>query len=81
MSEKEQVVSLQINTSAVIAQQQLAQATSQIQYQSDGHALILGPLDEALAAAERFEEKGATVVVIDEQATRVQKQLKGIRIL
>lgn len=75
MSEKEQVVSLQINTSAVIAQQQLAQATSQIQYQSEGHALILGPLDEALAAAERFVEKGATVVVIDKQATRVQKQL------
>lgn len=75
MSDQDQVVSLQRNTSAVIAQQQLAQATSQIQYHSDGHALILGALTEALAAAELFDANGATVVVIDPQLTQVEKRL------
>lgn len=75
MSDQEQVVSLQRNTTAVIAQQQLAQATSQIQYHSEGHALIIGSLSDSLAAAERFDAKGATVVVVDPQVTQVQKRL------
>ena len=75
MTDQDQVVPLLRSTTDVIAQQQLSEATSQIQYHSNGYALIVGAVSDALAAAELFGLKSATVVVIDPQITQLEKRL------
>jgi len=75
MNQQDHVISIVRNTADLAQQQQLGEATSLIQYESLGHALIIGEQDQALAAAARFHAHGATVVSIDESAASVQKQL------
>lgn len=75
MSEQEHVVSMVRSTADVVQQQQLGEATSQIQYDSNGHALIIGSASQALAVASAFKTNGMTVVEVDPELSQTQKQL------
>lgn len=75
MSHDEQPISIVRDKSSVLEQQQLGEATSLIQYQSAGHALVIGAQDQALEAAQAFSDHGATVVCIDRSLKKQQKQL------
>lgn len=75
MSDQEHVVSMVRNTAAVVGQQNLSEATSQIQYESNGHALIIGNLDQALEAVRLLEGNGCTVVEIEPGRAQMHKRL------
>ncbi|MFK8082429.1 MAG: 4Fe-4S binding protein [Granulosicoccus sp.] len=75
MSEQEHTVSLVRNTASVIKQQQLAAATSQIQYDSSGHALLIGEVSQALEYVADFKANGVTIVQIDPAISQMQKKL------
>ncbi|MFK7860122.1 MAG: 4Fe-4S binding protein [Granulosicoccus sp.] len=75
MTEQEHVVSLVRNTASVVQQQQLGEATSQIQYESKGHALVIGEAIEALELASVLKANGLTVVQIDPGINQMQKRL------
>ncbi len=55
--------------------QSLGEATTQIQYESQGHALIIGTSAEALKAAKALVQNGVTVVEIDPAIDGTHKQL------
>ncbi len=55
--------------------QQLGEATTQIQYESQGHALVIGTSTKALQAAKSFAQNGVTVVEIDPAIDSTRKQL------
>ena len=74
MSEEQRPVEL-ISDLSVLVQRQLGESTSQIQYVSQGHCLIIGELSEALAAGRSFSDNGYTVVQIDPDASRIDKRL------
>lgn len=75
MSDQEQPLSFVKNTSSVVKQQQLGQATSQIQYVSQGYCLIIGDASRALEFAMPLAATGFAVVQIDSNLTRPEKQL------
>lgn len=75
MNDQDQTVALVRDTSVIVGQQQLGEATTQIQYRSSGHALIIGESDKALAQAINFKANGVTVVVIDSASKAVSKRL------
>ncbi|MBX2837962.1 MAG: 4Fe-4S binding protein [Gammaproteobacteria bacterium] len=75
MSDSGNPIQFQTSTDAVIEAQKIIEATSIIEYQSQGHALVVGPRDSALSIAEKLQQSGATVVSIDAQAGGVDKQL------
>ncbi len=75
MSDQEHVVSLVSNTAAIVGQQNLSEATSQIQYESNGHALIIGVFDKAFEAAQLFKEHGCTLVEIEPGRAQMHKRL------
>ena len=75
MSEEQRPVELISDLSVLVQRQQLGESTSQIQYVSQGHCLIIGELSEALAAGRSFSDNGYTVVQIDPDASRIDKRL------
>ena len=83
MTRQEHPVSIVRNQSVIIEQQQLGDATSLIQYQSDGHALIIGSQEQALIAAAQFtaqvksqgSNQSVTVVCIDGSLSKMEKRL------
>lgn len=75
MTDQEHVVSLVRNTASVVGQQQLGEATSQIQYVSKGHALVVGEASKALEVARSFKAKAFTVVEIDPAINQMRKRL------
>lgn len=75
MNDREQTVELIRNTNTVIRQQQLGAATSQIQYVSQGHCLVIGEPAQALELAASFIATGLTVVQVDPSADKVEKRL------
>jgi len=75
MTEQEQIVSLVRDTASVVAQQQLGEATSQIQYDSKGQALVIGEVSKALAVATALQANGLTIVEIDPAISQMKKRL------
>lgn len=75
MSDQEQSIELIRNTTAVIQQQQLGEATSQIQYVSQGHCLVIGEPLQALDVASSLIASGLTVVNIDPDVEKIEKRL------
>jgi len=75
MTEQEHIVSVVRNTESVIGKQQLGEATSQIQYDSRGHALVVGDVSEALQLATALAANGLTIVQIDPAINQMQKRL------
>ncbi|ASJ75116.1 4Fe-4S binding protein [Granulosicoccus antarcticus] len=75
MSEEQRPIAVVSDLSVFVQRQQLGEATSQIQYVSQGHCLIIGEVAQALSAGERFSEHGFTVVQIDPEITRTDKRL------
>lgn len=75
MDDQVQAIELVRDTSAIVGQQQLGEATTQVQYNSSGHALIIGDTNTALGQALNFKEHGVTIVEIDESITEVTKRL------
>ena len=75
MSDKDQVVSLTRDVSSFVERQQLGEATSQIQYVSNGHALIIGQATDALQAGAALKTKGFSVVEIDPAIDQMRKRL------
>lgn len=75
MSEQEQPLSFVRNTSTFVEQQLLGEATSQIQYVSQGHCLVIGDPARALSVAQPLAGTGFTVVHIEPSAVRVEKNL------
>jgi len=77
MSDKEQTLSFVKNTSSVVKQQQLGQATSQIQYVSQGYCLIIGDAIRALEFTDPLSATGFSIVQIEAGLTKPEKQLTG----
>lgn len=75
MSDQEQSIALVRNTAAVIQQQQLGEATSQIQFVSQGHCLVIGEPLHALDVAAPLIAGGFTVVHIDPDIPKTEKRL------
>lgn len=75
MSEEQRPVELISDLSQIVKQQQLGEATSQIQYISQGHCLIIGDMAAALDAGQRFPGTEYTIVSIDPEVARIDKQL------
>ena len=75
MSEQDQPLSFIKNTSNVVKQQQLGQATSQIQYVSQGYCLVIGNATRALEFTAPLAATGFCVVDIDADLTKPEKQL------
>ena len=75
MSEEQRPIELISDLSVLVQRQQLGESTSQIQYVSAGHCLVIGELAEALSAGKSFAEHGYTVVQIDPDVKRVDKRL------
>ena len=75
MSNQDQIVTIARDVSSVVAGQQLAEATSQIQYVSSGHALVIGELSKALHAVSALSANGVTIVEIQSDSEKVQKRL------
>lgn len=75
MSEEVQPVSLMRDTQAVLTQQQLPQATSQVQYVSAGHCLIIGDVEQSLAVAIRLSVQSVTIVHVSTGETETKKRL------
>ena len=70
MSEREQPLSFIKNTSNVVKQQQLGQATSQIQYVSQGYCLVIGDATRALEFTAPLAATGFCIVDIDADLTK-----------
>lgn len=70
MSDEVQTVSVVRDTAGIVSNQQLGDATSLVQYVSDGHCLIIGAPEQALSVADAKHFKGVTIVEIkpDESA-------------
>ncbi|MFT5896198.1 MAG: hypothetical protein ACI8VW_003081, partial [bacterium] len=77
MSNQEQTLSFVKNTSSVVQQQQLGQATSQIQYVSQGYCLVIGDAVRALECASPLAATGFSIVQIDSRLSKPEKQLTG----
>lgn len=75
MSEQEQPLSFVKNTSSVVKQQQLGQATSQIQYVSQGYCLVIGDATRALEFLAPLAASGFSIVQIDAHLSKPEKQL------
>lgn len=75
MTEQEHVISLVRNTATVVGQQQLGEATSQIQYVSRGHCLVIGEVTAALDVSSALKANGLTVVQIDPEISQMKKSL------
>ena len=75
MSDQEQSIELIRNTTTIIQQQQLGEATSQIQYVSQGHCLVIGEPLQALDVASPLIASGLTVVHIDPGVLKTEKRL------
>ena len=75
MSAEDQTVTLVRNTKDIFEKQQLGEATTQIQYDSSGHALVIGTSAQALSWASDLKLNGLTVVEVDSAASGVNKQL------
>lgn len=75
MSEEQRPIELISNVSQLVQQQQLGEATSQIQYVSQGHCLIIGEVAAALDAGQRMSGNGFTVVSVDPARSKLDKQL------
>ncbi len=74
MSEEQRPIELVSDLSVLVQRQQLGES-SQIQYVSAGHCLIIGELTEALSAGKSFAEHGYTVVQVDPDVQRTDKRL------
>ena len=75
MSDQDHVVSMTRDISSVVENQQLGEATSQIQYVSAGHALIIGDAANALQAGAALVENGFTVVEVSPGIDQMRKRL------
>ncbi len=75
MSDEQQPVSFVRDTKSYVQNQQLGQATSQIQYVSQGHCLIIGDPVKALEIAAPLGNTHITIVDVDASLERVEKQL------
>lgn len=75
MSDQGQVVGFVRDTATVLEQQQLGNATSQIQYLSQGHTLAIGNADTILKSAAPLQANGLTIVEINPEVGSTQKQL------
>lgn len=75
MNDEHRPVELFRDTSAVVHRQQLGEATTEIQYVSQGHCLIIGDPASALDAGLGLTSNGFTVVQVDPAAPRVDKRL------
>lgn len=75
MNDHEQAVSFFDNVNHVVKRQQLGEATSQIQYVSQGFCLVIGQVAKALEYARPLAATGFSVVQIDSELTRPDKQL------
>jgi len=75
MSDQGQSIELIRNTSAIIEQQQLGAATSQIQYVSQGHCLVIGEPLYALDVASPLIAGGLTVVHVHPGVKKTEKRL------
>lgn len=75
MSEQEQPVAFVRDPMSFAGQQPLGEATSQIQYVSLGHCLVIGESAHALNVAQPLASSGFTIVQIDTNVARVDKQL------
>jgi len=70
MTDDAQPVAVMNSTAAVVARQHIGEATSLIDYQSAGHCLIVGDVNEALALAPQLTGLRVTVAhVVPDQAT------------
>ncbi len=77
MSEEQRPIELVSDLSVLVQRQQLGESTSQIQYVSQGHCLIIGELTEALAAGKSFSDHGYTVVQVDADAKQNRQASDG----
>lgn len=75
MSEQQHPIELINDVSRLVQQQQLGEATSQIQFVSQGHCLIVGGVDTAMDAGQRLGGTGYTIVTVNPDVERVDKQL------
>ena len=75
MSDQGQVVGFVRNTATVVEQQQLGNATSQIQYLSQGHTLAIGNAANILSKVSDLKANGLTVVEINPEIGSMQKRL------
>ncbi len=75
MSDQQHTVTFTPDMSSVTRQQQLGEATSQIQYVSQGHCLVIGHPEHALSSAAPLAASGFTVVHVDTTASQVSKRL------
>ncbi len=75
MSDHEHSVTFVRDTASTIEKQQLGEATSQIQYVSLGHCLVIGEPAKALDVAQPLASSGFSVVHIDSSTSRWEKQL------
>ncbi|MFK8075771.1 MAG: 4Fe-4S binding protein [Granulosicoccus sp.] len=75
MSDSQRPVTFVRDANSYIQNQQLGQATSQIQYVSLGHCLVIGDPARALEVAAPLGPSRMTVVYIDPNCERVEKQL------
>ncbi|MGQ7845101.1 4Fe-4S binding protein [Granulosicoccus sp. 3-233] len=75
MSEEQRPIAVISDLSQVVEQQQLGEATSQVQYVSQGHCLVIGDVDTALEAGRYFPNSHYTIVSVNPDAVRIDKQL------
>ena len=60
---------------SVVSQQQLIEATSIVGYQSNGHCLVIGSTEAALAACSELSTLKTTIVTVDAATETVTKNL------
>ncbi len=60
---------------SVVSQQQLIAATSIVGYQSQGHCLVIGAAEAALAACSELSSLKTTVVTLDAGLESINKEL------
>lgn len=75
MSEELQSVALIKDTSAVVGNQRLSQATSLVQYTSKGNLLLIGDADRAFALLGDIKLPSVTIVDINDDYSGLQKKL------
>lgn len=75
MSDPQQPVTFVRDKNSYIQNQQLGQATSQIQYVSQGHCLVIGEPLRALELASPLGHSRITVVHVNAECERVEKRL------
>lgn len=75
MNEPEQPVAFFDSAVNAMSRQRLTEATSQVQYVSQGHWLVIGDPEAALSAAALLPDTGVTIVSVDPSVHQVNKQL------